>query len=163
MADDAPKGTDGGDAGFKAIASQADLDRIVGERVARERGKFADYDDLKAKAAKFDAADEASKSEVQKASDRAAKAEAETAKIPAKVAEALKAHLVTLGVVSKEDEVLLTAADPDALLAQVKRLSERATDRKKSGNFSPREGSTTTQTKAEPLREFTRGLFGREE
>ena len=43
------------------------------------------------------------------------------------------------------------------------RLSERATDRKKSGNFSPREGSTTTQTKAEPLREFTRGLFGREE
>ena len=31
--------------------TQADLDRIVSERLQRERAKFADYDDLKAKAA----------------------------------------------------------------------------------------------------------------
>jgi len=31
--------------------TQADVDRIVGERIARERQKFADYDDLKAAAA----------------------------------------------------------------------------------------------------------------
>ncbi|WNT44901.1 scaffolding protein [Arthrobacter phage AbbyDaisy] len=35
-------------------ATQADLDRIIGDRVARERGKYADYDDLKAKAAQVD-------------------------------------------------------------------------------------------------------------
>lgn len=35
---------------FKAPATQADLDRIIQDRVARERSKYADYDDLKAKA-----------------------------------------------------------------------------------------------------------------
>lgn len=35
---------------YKAPATQADLDRIVGDRLARERAKFADYDDLKAQA-----------------------------------------------------------------------------------------------------------------
>lgn len=32
--------------------TQEDVDRIVGERIARERAKFADYDDLKAAAGK---------------------------------------------------------------------------------------------------------------
>jgi hypothetical protein len=31
-------------------ASQADLDRIIEERLARERAKFADYDELREKA-----------------------------------------------------------------------------------------------------------------
>ena len=34
--------------------TQADLDRIVEERLARERKKYADYDDVKAKAAALD-------------------------------------------------------------------------------------------------------------
>lgn len=33
---------------FQPIESQEALDRIIGERLAREREKFADYDDLKA-------------------------------------------------------------------------------------------------------------------
>ena len=37
---------------FQAPASQAELDRIVEQRLARERAKYADYDDLKAKAEK---------------------------------------------------------------------------------------------------------------
>ena len=52
--------------GFKPITSQADLDRLIGERIARERNKFADYDDVKAKAAKFDEAEQASKSELER-------------------------------------------------------------------------------------------------
>lgn len=47
-------------------ASQADLDKIIGERLARERAKYGDYDELKAKAAEFDAVQEAQKSEAQK-------------------------------------------------------------------------------------------------
>lgn len=35
---------------FKAPATQADLDRIIQDRVARVKSSFADYDDLKAKA-----------------------------------------------------------------------------------------------------------------
>lgn len=37
-------------------ATQADLDRIIGDRVARERAKYADYNDLKAKADAHDKA-----------------------------------------------------------------------------------------------------------
>jgi len=42
-------------AAYTPPGSQADLDKIVESRLARERAKFADYDDVKAKAAKHDA------------------------------------------------------------------------------------------------------------
>ena len=51
--------------------TQEELDRIVGERLQRERAKYADFEALKEKAAKFDEAEEASKSELQKATERA--------------------------------------------------------------------------------------------
>jgi len=51
--------------------TQSELNAIVGERLAQERKKYADYEALKGKAAKFDAAEEASKSELQKITERA--------------------------------------------------------------------------------------------
>lgn len=62
---------------FKAPASQEELDRIIGARLDRERAKYADYDDIKAKATEFDKAQEASKTELQKIADRAEAAEKE--------------------------------------------------------------------------------------
>ena len=47
------------------------MNAIMGERLAREHAKYADYDDLKAKAAKYDEQEEASKSELQKALEKA--------------------------------------------------------------------------------------------
>ena len=47
--------------------TQAEVDAIVGDRLKRDRAKYADYDDLKAKADKFDEITEANKSELQKA------------------------------------------------------------------------------------------------
>jgi len=47
--------------------TQTEMDAIIGERLSRERAKYADYGELQAKAAKFDEAEEASKSELQKA------------------------------------------------------------------------------------------------
>lgn len=44
----------GTDSQFTPIASQEDLDKIVLDRLHKERKKFADYEDLKTKAAKFD-------------------------------------------------------------------------------------------------------------
>ncbi len=64
---------------FKAITSQADLDRIIGDRVKREKAKFGDYEDLKAKAAKYDEVEEANKTELQKAIERAEAAEKDAA------------------------------------------------------------------------------------
>ena len=57
--------------------TQDEVNAIVGKRLAEEKGKFADYEDLKAKAAKYDEAEEASKSELQKATERANTLEAE--------------------------------------------------------------------------------------
>lgn len=51
--------------------TQADIDRIIGDRLAREKAKYADYEEIKAKAEKYDAAEEAQKSELQKATERA--------------------------------------------------------------------------------------------
>jgi type I site-specific restriction endonuclease len=53
--------------------TQADLDRIVAERLARESKKYADYDDLKAKVAALDEAKEATTSEADKAIEAARK------------------------------------------------------------------------------------------
>ena len=49
--------------------SQSEVNRIVEDRLRREQAKYADYDDLKAKADKFDAQEEANKSELQKANE----------------------------------------------------------------------------------------------
>lgn len=53
--------------------TQEDVNRIVAKRVA----KYADYDELKQKAAKFDEQVEAGKSELQKATEKASSLQAE--------------------------------------------------------------------------------------
>lgn len=57
----------GGDSG--KTFSQAELNAIVQRRVAQIEGKYADYETLKDKASKYDAAEEAGKSELQKAQE----------------------------------------------------------------------------------------------
>lgn len=57
--------------------TQEEVNAIVGKRLAEEKGKYSDYDEIKAKAAKFDEAVEANKTELQKATERANNLEAE--------------------------------------------------------------------------------------
>lgn len=57
--------------------TQADVDRIVADRLKRDREKYADYDVLKEKAAKLDEIDEKNKSELQKATEKASALQAE--------------------------------------------------------------------------------------
>lgn len=54
---------------FQPITSQEQLNALLGDRLARERAKYADYEDLKAKATKFDEAEAANKSELEKATE----------------------------------------------------------------------------------------------
>ena len=56
--------------------TQEELNKIVQERVHKERAKFENYEEMKAKAAKFDEMEEANKTELQKAQERAEKLEA---------------------------------------------------------------------------------------
>lgn len=67
--------TQGAPAEPERTFTQAELDAIVGDRLKRERAKYADYDELKTKATAYDEAAEASKTELQKAVERAERAE----------------------------------------------------------------------------------------
>lgn len=60
---------------FTAITTQAEFDAALKDRLARERDKFKDYNDVKAKADRFDELEAANKTELEKA-----QAEAQTAK-----------------------------------------------------------------------------------
>ncbi len=60
---------------FQAITSQEELDRVIGARINKVKAQFTDYDSFKEKAAKFDAAEQASKSELEQ--EREAREQAE--------------------------------------------------------------------------------------
>jgi predicted acyl esterase len=71
-----PGENQGGNSGnYTPPASQADLDRIVADRLSRERAKYADYDDLKTKASEYDKVAEAQKTAEQKAAEALAEAQ----------------------------------------------------------------------------------------
>lgn len=126
--------------------TQADVDRIVRERVQRERAKYADYDELKAKAAG-----------VKTVEDRLAEMEKRTA---AAEASALRSDVAARHGISAEDrDLLLTGTDAETLESQAKRIAE-ASERKKKANIVPREGSNPKASGGDEEREFVRKLFG---
>lgn len=126
---------------FKPITSQDDLNRVIADRVQRERAKYADYKDVKTKAAEYDKLAEANKSEIEKANDRVTKAEAEVAKVPTLVADALRTHLIARHEIDKDDaELFLTASEPELLLKQVDRLLAQGAPQRKT-NHVTREGN----------------------
>lgn len=148
--------------GFKAITSQEDLNRIITDRVNRERGKYADYKDLKTKADQFDKAQEASKSELQKAQERidALEKNLQTQTVASLRAQAAATH----GITDKDDiELFLTGTDAETLAKQAKRLQERA-----GGSSGGRGRSRRADPGANPSsngsdsdeRQIVRSLFG---
>lgn len=73
---------------FEAITSQDDFDARIQARIARERGRFADYDDLKASAAKLAEIEAANKTESEKVAERLAAAEKRAVELEAKATRA---------------------------------------------------------------------------
>ncbi len=63
-------GTGAGTQGERTF-TQSELNAIVTDRLSRAQEKYKDYEALKEKAAQFDAAQEAGKTELQKATERA--------------------------------------------------------------------------------------------
>lgn len=92
-ADDGRKGKDDGAPGWTPPASREELDRIIGDRLARERARYSDYEDLKKKAAAYDKAEDEKKTAEQRAADRLADLEAKTAAAEARAAAAEAAAL----------------------------------------------------------------------
>lgn len=127
--------------------TQADVDRIVADRLKREREKFKDYDALKEKA-----------SEAKTAEDRLAELEkryedAETRALRANVAS-------EYGISAEDRDLFLTGSDEETLTTQAKRLAERESERKKRNNYAPAEGATPTP-KQDERRAFADFLVGR--
>lgn len=145
---------------FKPITSQDDLNRIIGERV--KRAKPADYDDLKAKAAKLDEIEAANQTEAEKQAKRLADLEAE---LSTTRRDSLRLKIASANGITDADDIdlFLTGTDEETLTKQAKRLAERTADRKKS-HVVPGEGKTPSSNSGdEGMREFARGLFKRTE
>lgn len=87
--------------------TQSEMDAILGDRLKRERAKYADYGELKAKAEKYDAAEEANKSELEKAVEERDKYKAKVEELEnekaraAAVAEAARKHGVDAELLSR--------------------------------------------------------------
>ena len=101
--------------------TQDDVNRIVAKRVA----KYADYETLKEKAAKFDEAEEASKSELQKAQDKAAKLQSELDGM--KKADGIRQIREKVSNATGVPVSLITAETEEAALEQANAIKQYAT------------------------------------
>lgn len=155
-------GGDGGQGGgegtppsYTPPASQADLDRIVESRLAREREKYKGYDDLKAKAAKWDQLEDEKKTPSEKAIEEArTKAAGETAaKYEQRIAATeVKALAATLGFLDPADALTVLGSDipkkDDEIDADElkKRVEKLATDKP----YLVKEASRKPRTRPQP-------------
>ncbi len=80
---------------FKAIETQEELDRIIQERLSREKGKFADYDEIKTRNAALETEVDALKSTIEETSNAAKTHEQTIADLNKQIAEKETVNLRT--------------------------------------------------------------------
>lgn len=139
--------------------TQSDVNAIVEDRLGRERKKYSDYDELKAKADKYDQLENANKTELQKERERADAAEAKlqsytkaeaARQIREDVAKekGIPAHLLT-GATKEECE-----KQADELIAWGKPKTYPQTKRTSSNN------TNSSSSENDAYREWARNMFG---
>jgi len=104
---------------FTPITSQEELNKALAARLERERAKFADYNDLKTKASKFDELAEAQKSETQKAIERA---EAAERALEATQSERLRLSVIAKHGIPEEFQDFVTGASEEELNAKAEKV-----------------------------------------
>ena len=124
--------------------TQDDVNRIVAKRVA----KYADYDELKQKAAKFDEQVEAGKSELQKATEKASSLQAELDAL--KQAEAVRVMREEVAGAKGVPAKLLTGKTVEECEAQAEELIAWA---QKSSSGYPKVPDGGDPTTSKPARE----------
>lgn len=125
-------GNGGNNSGWTPPASQEELNRIIADRVSREKAKYADYGDLKAKASKFDELDAASKSELEKAQERAAQAERERDSIQA---ETLRLSVIARHQIPADYHEFVVGSSEEELETKAQKVLKLITDSGKSDPF----------------------------
>lgn len=145
---------------FKPITSQDELNKVISERIKRVEAKFGDYKDVKAKAARLDAIEQANQTEAEKTAKRISDLETE---LNNQRRDSLRLTIASRHGITDADDIdlFLTGTDEETLTRQAKRLADREADRKSKSNTSPREGNTPPSSGTDETREFTRALFSR--
>ena len=131
--------------------TQEELDSILAERLKRERAKYEGYEDLKAKAAKYDELEEANKSELQKVTERAQALEAELTGM--KKAETLRELREKVAKETGVPASLLHGDDEETCNAEAQEIMSFAS--KNGGYPTLRDGGEVTNTnKPSPKTQF---------
>lgn len=102
--------------------TQEEVDAIINGRFGRMMEKYKDYDDLKAKAAKFDEIEEASKTELQKATERVTALQTELDSL--KKANTVRSMREKVAQDTGVPVNLLTADSEEACAEQAKQILE---------------------------------------
>lgn len=129
--------------------TQEEVNRMIEVRLGKERGKFSDYEELKAKASRFDEIEEANKSELQKATERADELQSRLDEMTR--AEELRKIKTQVSTETGVPANLLTGSTVEECKAQAEALLAWS---KPSGYPSVKDGGETTVspiTKAEIL------------
>lgn len=137
------------------VESQEAFDKLVQSRLDRERAKFADYDDFKAKAAEADAAIEAANQAANQAAARAEAAEAKVGEFETKAQiDGWRAEVATATGVPAD---VLRGSTKEEFEAHAATLKPLLTAHK--GPVIPTQGDTPGAAQEDDMREFVRGLF----
>jgi hypothetical protein len=109
----------GGNSGYTPPATQDELNRIIADRVSREKAKYADYGDLKSRAAKYDEVEQASKTELQRITERAEAVEAELAQTKS---DALRLTVIARHQIPEDHQDLVFGETEDELTKRAEKV-----------------------------------------
>lgn len=142
--------------------TQQEVNAIVGERLKRERDKYADYDDLREKARKYDENSNSNKSELQKATEEIEKLQNQLDGYTK--AESIRKIREKVSAETKVPASLLTGEDEEkckeqaaAILAFAKPKEYPGAERNKVNHDAKRRDVDDS------MREFAHQIFGKGE
>ena len=132
--------------------TQDDLDKAVSDRVNREKAKlakFADYDDLKAKAEQFDELTAAQKTAEQRAADDLAKAQKAAADA---LADAVRYKAAGKAGIDPEsdDFALIGSGDEETVMARAARLGVLLASERELAQLKEQQGRTQVPDSGRP-------------
>ena len=132
--------------------TQDDLDKAVSDRVNREKAKlakFADYDDLKAKAEQFDELTAAQKTAEQRAADELAKAQKAAADA---LAEAVRYKAAGKAGIDPEsdDFALIGSGDEETVMTRAARLGVLLASERELAQLKEQQGRTQLPDSGRP-------------
>ena len=141
--------------------TQEEVDSIVEGRLAREKQKYADYEDLREKASKYDEYQEQSKTELQKEKE---KSDALQAKLTALEKEGTVRQVREK--VAKDTNVpaeLLTGEDEESCKKQAEEILKFAKPKSYPGTKKNAKVTTEHHEADDAMREFAHKIFGKGE